>query len=222
MGAYTRPSGGWGEFVLVVGSAFGLFIVVSVYYAFHPVGFAGHTTGSFWSLTIFELVFLAVLGSVLRFRGWTARSLGLTFHWTDIPYGIALAGVAWLGYCAMLWALTFLSPQLAAAGPQVMTAGISPSAAVSVTVVNPFYEELFVAGYIIAALKDGPRTGLAINMSVAVRLLYHLYQGIAGVALIVPFGLIFATWFARTRRLWPLILAHALFDAAGFLPYIRW
>lgn len=221
MGAFTRPAGGWGEFILVVGCAFGMFIVSSLYYVFHPVAFSGHTTGTFWYLTIFEISSLVVLGTVLWFRGWTLRSLGLAFRWTDIPLGIGLAAAAWLAYSAVLWGLAFVSPH-PAVGTQVINVGISLDAALSTAVVNPFYEELFVAGYIIAALKDGRYTGLAINTSVAVRLLYHLYQGIAGVALIVPFGLIFATWFARTRRLWPLVFAHAIFDAAAFLSYVRW
>ena len=50
-----------------------------------------------------------------------------------------------------------------------------------VSVVNGIFEELFVAGYIITALT--PRRGMwmAINVSVVVRLLYHLYQGPIGV-----------------------------------------
>jgi len=34
---------------------------------------------------------------------------------------------------------------------------------------------------------------------------------------LVPEGLVFATWFARTGRLWPLIAAHALQDLLGLL-----
>jgi hypothetical protein len=52
----------------------------------------------------------------------------------------------------------------------------------------------------------------AINLSAGIRLSYHLYQGVAGVLAIVPLGLLFATWFARTRQLWPLIVAHMILD----------
>ena len=39
----------------------------------------------------------------------------------------------------------------------------------------------------------------AVNISAAIRLSYHLYQGVAGVLSVVPMGLLFAIWFARTR-----------------------
>ena len=219
-----EPAGGWGEFLLVVVGAFGCPVLGSLYYAFNPQVMTGYTTGSFWGLVVFEISFLIVLGSVLRYRGWSLRSLGLTFHWTDIPAGIVLALVAWLSYRVLFSGLSLVVPNLSviAANLHVVTPGVSFGSVLSVVIVNPVYEEIFVAGYIIASLKDGRHTGLAINTSVAVRLLYHLYQGMIGVVLIVPFGLLFATWFARTRRLWPLIVAHALFDAAGMFPFVRW
>jgi len=37
---------------------------------------------------------------------------------------------------------------------------------------------------------------------------------------IVPLGFIFTYWYARTGRLWPVVLAHALFDVAGLWPYL--
>ena len=55
----------------------------------------------------------------------------------------------------------------------------------------------------------------AVNISAALRLSYHLYQGVAGVLALVPTGLLFAVWFVRTRQLWPLIVAHAMMDLVG-------
>ncbi len=33
-----------------------------------------------------------------------------------------------------------------------------------------------------------------------------------GVLAVVPLGLLFGSWLVRTRRLWPLIVAHAILD----------
>jgi membrane protease YdiL (CAAX protease family) len=38
---------------------------------------------------------------------------------------------------------------------------------------------------------------------------YHIYQGIDGVILITTMGLLHGAFFRLTRRLWPLIIAHA-------------
>ena len=46
-----------------------------------------------------------------------------------------------------------------------------------------------------------------------IRIAYHLYQGSAGVVSIVPMGLAYAWLYARTGRLWPLVLAHVLLGA---------
>jgi membrane protease YdiL (CAAX protease family) len=40
----------------------------------------------------------------------------------------------------------------------------------------------------------------------------HVYQGLGAAPTIFCLGLMYAVFFHRTRRLWPLILAHALFD----------
>ena len=84
-----------------------------------------------------------------------------------------------------------------------------------VSIVNGIFEELFVAGYIITALTARRGMWMAINVSVVVRLLYHLYQGPIGVLTIVPMGLLYGYVYSRTRQLWPLIVAHVLIDIIG-------
>jgi membrane protease YdiL (CAAX protease family) len=91
-----------------------------------------------------------------------------------------------------------------------------------VSTVNGIFEELFVAGYIITALKDARGMWIAINVSMVVRLLYHLYQGPIGVLTIVPMGLLYGYVYARTRQLWPLIFAHVLIDIIGLSALGRW
>jgi membrane protease YdiL (CAAX protease family) len=74
--------------------------------------------------------------------------------------------------------------------------------------------------FIVTAAKKYNRSTAGINVSVAVRVLYHLYQGSIGVLGIIPVRLIFALWYARTGRLWPVFVAHALFDAIGLLQFL--
>ena len=88
--------------------------------------------------------------------------------------------------------------------------------------VNGMFEEMFVAGYIITALREARGVWTAINVSTVVRLLYHLYQGPVGVVTIVPMGLLYGFVYARTRQLWPLIFAHVLIDIIGLSQLGRW
>lgn len=83
--------------------------------------------------------------------------------------------------------------------------------------VNPFFEEVWVCGYLMTVLKRSHNPWLAISASVVLRVLYHLYQGARGVLSITPVGLIFGVWYARTGRLWPLIVAHSVADLLALL-----
>jgi uncharacterized protein len=219
-----RSVSGWGEFVLVIGGAFGSSIICSLYYVTSPGTYAGYTSGGIICLVAYELVFLAILGPLLRHRGWTAASFGLTARWSDMPIGVGLGLAAAAAYFGGWYLLMSVVPALAkdAAGITLVQPGISPMAAAALVAINPFYEEYFILGYAIPALMQGRSASTAINVSIAVRLLYHLYQGVNAVILIVPLGLIFTYWFVRTGRLWPVIVAHAALDAIAIFPFVRW
>jgi membrane protease YdiL (CAAX protease family) len=83
--------------------------------------------------------------------------------------------------------------------------------------INPIFEELIVVGYLIPVLEKMKNLTFAINVSVMIRLLYHLYQGPVGVVSIVPMGLLFAYWYAYKRNLWPLLIAHFIEDLLGLV-----
>jgi membrane protease YdiL (CAAX protease family) len=219
--AFLRRIPAWAEFVIVVGGAFGYFIVSSIIIASSKDLFAKthHSSNSLFALSGIEVVIMAILLPFLWARGWTMARVGLRPAWTDFLYGIGLAVSAYAAY-AVVWILFVVAaPDAArdAARISVVANGISPAAAVVTPLINALFEELFVAGYIITALKDKQGEWTAINVSVGVRLAYHLYQGAVGVIAIIPLGLIFGMWYARRGRLWPLVIAHAAIDLAGLL-----
>ncbi|WP_295628145.1 CPBP family intramembrane glutamic endopeptidase [uncultured Corynebacterium sp.] len=110
---------------------------------------------------------------------------------------------------------------------------------------NAVAEELVVVGWLVVRLRqlragsldDAPvapgatptpeagdrmsaRTiAVIIAASALLRGAYHLYQGVgAGFGNIVM-GVVFAAWFLRTGRVWPLVIAHFLIDAVAFTGY---
>ena len=44
------------------------------------------------------------------------------------------------------------------------------------------------------------------------RLAIHLYQGAIGVVSVLPIGILFAVYYLRTGKLWPVVVAHAAMD----------
>lgn len=215
-----RSLSGKAEFLLVIAVAFGYFILVSTLSVFGPPGEAAISDAGLQFLCLFELTILGILGGFLAARGWDGKQLGLAASKTDLPIALALGVVAYLAYVAIYVTLG----RALSGGVQVpegmIERNLHLSTVLVASVVNGAFEELFLCGYVITALKKTQSTALAINVSIAIRLSYHLYQGTGGVISIIPVGVVFAHWFARTGRLWPIAIAHCLFDILGLWPYL--
>ena len=82
-------------------------------------------------------------------------------------------------------------------------------------------EEIIVAAYVLTRLRQlGWTNSRAVVAASVLRGSYHLYQGYGGFIGNAIMGLIFGWWFQRTRRVWPLIIAHFVIDAVSFIGYV--
>jgi len=82
-------------------------------------------------------------------------------------------------------------------------------------------EEIVVAAYVLTRLRQlGWSNSRALGAAAVLRGSYHLYQGYGGFFGNAVMGLIFGWWFQRTRRVWPLIVAHSVIDAVSFIGYV--
>jgi uncharacterized protein len=209
------------EFLIVVSWAFGLPIFSSIL----SVGNSevDSTKAYFTNATLIGILVVELLQSLflvwfLRIRGWTLQKIGLQITWRGTLLGVALMVVTY----AMLTGVHFIAERvlpidmkMALAQYPQPAANLNMQVVFLVSVVNGIFEEVFVAGYIITALTPVRGPWMGINVSTATRLLYHLYQGPVGILSIVPLGLLFGYVYARTRMLWPLILAHIVIDVIG-------
>jgi uncharacterized protein len=211
------------EFAVVVVGAFGYFVLRSLHAALYPTATAPISQSHLEYLLVYESITLVLLCVFLYLRGWRTTRLGVSVTAKDTLTGIGLVVVGYVGFALMWWiaAATGIHPSYAGAHPELVARGLSLPVVIAVSVLNPIYEETFLCGYIVTTAKAIDRTVAGVNVSIAIRLLYHLYQGGIGVLQIIPIGLIFTWWYARTGRLWPVIVAHALFDAIGLLHYVR-
>ncbi|MHC6231496.1 CPBP family intramembrane glutamic endopeptidase [Arthrobacter sp. MMS24-T111] len=81
-------------------------------------------------------------------------------------------------------------------------------------------EEVIVVGYLLDRLgKFGWSTPLAIAVSSLLRGSYHLYQGFGPFIGNAIMGVVFAWLYTRTRRVMPLVIAHALLDIVAFVGF---
>ncbi len=82
-------------------------------------------------------------------------------------------------------------------------------------------EEVIVAAYLVTRLRQLDWSpAAAVAASAGLRGSYHLYQGWGGFAGNLAMGLLFGVVFVRTRRAWPLVLAHVLLDVSAGVGFI--
>jgi uncharacterized protein len=211
------------EFAVVTAAAFGLFIVISIAHLVAPRTGLGLADAGLWRIVLYEGVMLVALGAFLRARGWTFGRISEISRWYDILIGIGMAVAVHYLYFMAWYLLADVAPHLLETAVGARSAGrsLTPAIAVLNAVVTGFYEEAFVVGYVITALKDRWGSTLALNASVVIRLLYHLHLGVAGILMIVPMGLMFGYWYTHTRRLWPLVIAHTVLGLFSLMPFVK-
>ncbi|HJZ91108.1 MAG TPA: CPBP family glutamic-type intramembrane protease [Gemmataceae bacterium] len=79
--------------------------------------------------------------------------------------------------------------------------------------VAAFAEEVICRAYLIVRLRDLLRSrGAAVLLAAALFASYHLYLGVGGAVGAFLVGLIFGAAFLVVPRIWPLVLAHALWN----------
>ncbi len=203
------------EASLVVSITFGCFVIRNIAAVFNPPTSPPLSNAHLLKLLLLEPALAAVALFVLRAKG-NLSSYGLTPTWKGAAEGLALAIVAYAFYIlAYLAVYPFFPVALQPRRNELVAPDLIFGLVIAISIVNPLFEEFFVSGYLITTLKQWKDPWFAINVSVTVRLLYHLYQGPHGVVAIIPLGFVFAQWYNRTGRLWPLVIAHALFDFTG-------
>jgi membrane protease YdiL (CAAX protease family) len=167
-----------------------------------------------YSIVGYEIIALLIIAKFLYLRGWSIRDFNLQLSWRLIGAGILLALVYYFIYY-FLWLVveTVFGPfDNSWTEPASVNTGLSLTAILIASIVNPLFEESLVIGYIMKSQTARKGVWYAINVSIFIRLLYHLYQGPLVVIGIVPLGWLFAYVYARWNRLWPIIIAHGILD----------
>ncbi len=209
------------EFAIVVGLAFGLFVFGSLRHALFDYSKPAITASHLHHLIVYEVVMFFALWWFLRQRKWTAARLGAIPSLSDVPVGIGLSVATYIAY-HVTWVFAVLSLPSAMKSVHALAligGRFDLLTVLVVSIVNPIFEETFLCGYVVTVLAPVRSLATAVSVSVGIRALYHLYQGPLVAVGIIPVGLAFTWYYARTRRLWPVVVAHAIFDFVGLVQY---
>lgn len=149
-------------------------------------------------------------------EGWTAFGLGKPEYLTDgvlalMVFGLAVILSSWTaGYIEFHDRIGEATDEATLLVPSgVVDYGLM----VVAMIFNSLSEELVMRGYLITRLRQfGANAYLAVVASAMLFASYHIYQGVTSTTSAMVFGLIFGGAFALTGRLWPLIVAHTVYN----------
>ncbi len=171
---------------------------------------------------VHESLSLSLLAYVLSRRRLKLRDLGIQWSKRNVVPSIVvtiLAGLSYFAGAILLQAMHYGFYGTISHGPKASQFFSNPTIwALPFLLLNPFFEELIVRAYVMTEIKElTGSTVMAIASSVLIQATYHLYYGWMG-ALSVAFPfLVFAIYYARSKRAVPIIVAHAVFDLYGFI-----
>lgn len=207
----------WFELALVLSIAFAHPLIGSLNILRYGKSAIPAQQGMTWTANfIHALTCLSLLVYVLSRRRMRLRDLGLRWSWRDILRGIGLTVGAYVVY-AIAYAV-FSSFHRHAAG---VSAGVGVRdvyghmslLTIPFLLLNPFFEELIVRAYLMSEI--GALTGswtLAVVVSTVFQASYHLYYGWMGAVTLGFQFLVLSIYYARSRRITPVIFAHEVFD----------
>jgi membrane protease YdiL (CAAX protease family) len=172
---------------------------------------------------VFQLIAWGALGLYLLWRsGFGPSQIGLgRLRWrSDVLSGFGLAALIGLPGLALYVAARMLGLSVSVVPTELNDTWWRMPVLLAVALANGWAEEVIVVAFFITRLRQlGINPTAALVASSVLRGVYHLYQGYgAGLGNIVM-GLVFGYVWMRTRRLWPLVIAHGLIDAVAFVGY---
>jgi membrane protease YdiL (CAAX protease family) len=201
-------------------------LINAVYALFIPsVGSTASTNGRFISGLVHEAGALVLLVVLLRRQQRSLNDIGFNFAWADVPKALGLFIIAYFAWLAAYYLIDFAyyfgtlqhvgyrDPSAIFVQPSMILLALYILGA-------PLFEETIVRGYLMTELASfSCPVWLAAVTSVIVQTSYHLYYGFAG-ALSVGCGfVVFAVYFARSKRLMPVMLAHLFWDLTASAHY---
>jgi uncharacterized protein len=172
---------------------------------------------------VFQLLAWGSLGLYLLWRsGFGPSAIGLgRLHWrSDVLGGLGLAALIGLPGLGLYVAARLLGLSVSVVPTELNDTWWRIPVLLAVAFANGWAEEVIVVAFLITRLRQlNVNPVAAVLASSILRGLYHLYQGYGAGLGNIAMGLVFGFLWLRTRRLWPLILAHGLIDAVAFVGY---
>jgi membrane protease YdiL (CAAX protease family) len=216
--------------LLVLYVAFALSVLSSVGYFIRGTTAPARSHGATWIYEVYTMLNqagpLVLLGYMLHRNSRSFRELGLEWRTGDAATALPLVVAGHLAYDILrpigLWGAQVIAGhpvQTPDVGGMLFGSSVS-MAAIGSVILNGFFEELLVRGYLMTEIKWLTNSRLlAVVGSVGLQTSYHFYQGTPLALSHIGFFLLLALYYSKTNRVLPPILAHILVDLVSLTRY---
>lgn len=209
------------EVLFVLSMGFGLFIFSSTRTAFFSSSISTKTQSyssfDFFFIVIYELIALFIIAYFLKYRRWILKDFNLNISLYMFGIGLVLAilrigsgiGIKHLiDSCNLVDQTTFESPNISIQS--------NLFSIILIVFVNSFFEEFLLIGYLFKRFEKLQPAAIILLSSI-VRISFHTYQGWQNLISVFIMALIFGYYYTKEKKLWPIIIAHAIGNAFYFL-----
>ena len=222
------------ELSLILLIAFANSLIYSIHTLFNPeireLFNNLHSNFDVFSTIISQIAAVGVLFYILSIRQTSLASIGLKpnskVYWLDnllvcVILTIAINVINQLAYACFQALYYLLTNQQFIFDPPVTSfAQGSLFLWVVFVIINPFFEELIVRGYLMSELYYLTKhKSIAIIASTILQTSYHLYQGWASALYLSITFIVYSLYFAKYNKIMPIILSHLYFDLVALFYY---
>ena len=217
------------ELCIVCLVAFGGSILASFYVLWAPSSYSSSSGNLKWIYGILRAVFaLILLWYILLRRSKDFSDIGLSWKGkSDFGWSIVISFAGSIAFNILY--LTIYYSGLTTNSRQEVSSNVGHFlfsggivfATIAYQFVNPFLEELIVRAYVMTEVQELTNSATkAILISTILQTSYHFYQGVPAALSHAGTFLVFSIYFAKTKRILPVILAHLYADLGETLWYM--
>lgn len=207
------------EILIVLSLGFGIFIyssTVSIIQHSHTHPSQTYNSYDFIFIVVYEFVALVIIGFYLKSRNWKFQDFNLDFTFKMIGIAILLVltrEVLGAVIASSLKSFGILNPEIIKS--PIISLQTNIVSILLITIVNSIYEEVILIGYLFKRLEK-LHFNYIILISLIIRASFHTYQGWDNMPMVFILALVFGAYYAKYRKLMPLILAHAIGNSFHF------
>lgn len=161
---------------------------------------------SYLQILIIEVIIIALMAVFLEIRNWRANDFSLKINFKAIGAGFLLLFLNYFLLSISLYLPFFSEVAEGTASTNLINSANTsiPLAILTAAIVNPFFEEIFLIGYLGKWFEKYSPIAFILT-SILLRMSYHTYQGFFGIYSVFVGGLIFTIYFLKYRNLTPII-----------------